>query len=306
MNPNGEISELLLEPFMNESSPNPNNLPAVLSEIVDFKRKEITNAKVCTPVATLETMIAEIEPTRDFFGALVKPDDPGIRIIAEIKRQSPSAGLIRPEYAQDDFRPEIIAKQYSNAGASAISCLTDEKFFGGSLAFINTIKTCVDLPVLRKDFILDPYQLYQARASGADAVLLIAECLDEAQIAELLELAKSLDLDVLLEVHSKANLLRAQSVLQASLHKQVLLGINNRDLTKMVTDLAHTTDLVDLVDDRSILVSESGITTASDLQCLQAHGVHIALIGEHFMRQSNPGKALKAIQGEPPSPFGPQ
>ncbi len=306
MNPNGEISDLLLEPFMNESPSNPNNLPAVLSEIVDFKRKEIANAKVRTPLATLETMIADAEPTRDFFGALVKPDDPGTRIIAEIKRQSPSAGLIRPEYAQDGFRPEIIAKQYSNAGASAISCLTDEKFFGGSLAFINTIKTCVDLPVLRKDFILDPYQLYQALAYGADAVLLIAECLDDAQIAELLELAKSLDLDVLLEVHSKANLLRAQSALQVSSHKQALLGINNRDLTKMVTDLAHTTDLVDLVDDRSILVSESGITTASDLQHLQAHGVHIALIGEHFMRQSNPGKALKAILGEPPNLFEPQ
>jgi len=286
---------------MNESPSNPNELPAVLAEIVDFKREEIESAKEREPVEALEAMIAHAEPTRDFFGALVDPTETRTRIIAEVKRQSPSAGLIRPEYGfnngQDGFRPGFIAQQYSNAGASAISCLTDEKFFGGSLPFINQIKSAVRLPVIRKDFILDPYQITQSRAYGADAVLLIAECLDDAQINEMLELAHTLDLAVLLEVHSRSNLLRVQPIIAASTHKRVLLGINNRDLTRMVTDLAHTTDLVDLVDDRSILVSESGIKAHADLAKLAEHGVYIALVGEHLMRQSNPGDALAALLG---------
>lgn len=282
---------------MNESSSNPNELPAVLAEIVDFKREEIESAKRAEPLAALEAMIAHAEPTRDFFGALVDPTETRTRIIAEVKRQSPSAGLIRPEYALDGFVPGFIAQQYSNAGASAISCLTDEKFFGGSLLFINQIKSAVKLPVIRKDFILDPYQITQSRAYGADAVLLIAECLDDAQISEMLELAHTLDLAILLEVHSRSNLLRVQPIIAASTHKRVLLGINNRDLSRMITDLAHTTDLVDLVDDRSILVSESGIKAHADLAKLAEHGVHIALVGEHLMRQSNPGDALAALLG---------
>ncbi|MBL4698399.1 MAG: indole-3-glycerol-phosphate synthase [Phycisphaerales bacterium] len=280
---------------MNDPASNFNDLPAVLGEIVDFKLEEIVSAKLAEPITVLEGMIAAAPPTRDFFGALVDPNEQHTRVIAEIKRQSPSAGLIRPEYELDGFKPEIIAQQYSNAGASAISCLTDEKFFGGHLSFINRIKAIVDLPVIRKDFILDPYQIIQARAHGADAVLLIAECLTNAQITEMLELADSLGLSVLLEVHSKVNLLRVQPILNGSTNKRVLLGINNRDLTRMVTDLAHTTDLVELVDDRSILVSESGIKAPADLARLRDHGVHIALIGEHFMRQPNPGDTLKAM-----------
>lgn len=281
---------------MNESSPsNPNDLPAVLTEIVDFKRDEIARAKIQEPVAVLEEMISKNDPTRDFFVTLVKPDETRTRIIAEVKRRSPSAGLIRPEYEQDGFKPEIIAEQYSKAGASAISCLTDEKFFGGCLSFIHRIKQNVPLPVIRKDFILDPYQIYQTRAYGADAVLLIAECLSDPQITEMLDLSNTLGLSVLLEVHSRANLLRALSALKSTVHPRVLLGINNRDLSRMITDLAHTTDLVDLVDDRSILVSESGIQTRDDLERLRSHGVHIALIGEHLMRQPSPGKALKAM-----------
>ena len=280
---------------MNDPSSNFNDLPAVLSEIVEFKLGEIESAKACEPVSVLESMIGDLDSPRDFFGSLVDPNEQHTRVIAEVKRQSPSAGLIRPEYELDGFKPEIIAQQYSNAGASAISCLTDEKFFGGHISFINRIKAVVDLPVIRKDFILDPYQIIQARAHGADAVLLIAECLSNAQITEMLELADSLGLSVLLEVHSKANLLRVQPILNASNNKRVLLGINNRDLTRMVTDLAHTTGLVELVDDRSILVSESGIKAPADLARLRDHGVHITLIGEHFMRQPNPGDALKAM-----------
>jgi indole-3-glycerol phosphate synthase len=286
---------------MNEPpASNPNDLPTVLEEIVDFKRAEIEQAKSTEPIADLGAMISRAEPTRNFFGALtsIAPNTPRTRIIAEIKRRSPSAGLIRPEYDLDGFKPELIAEQYSKAGASAISCLTDEKFFGGSLSFINRIKQHIPLPVIRKDFILDPYQIYQARAYGADAVLLIAECLSDDQIADLLKLADSLDLSVLLEVHSKINLLRVQPIVQSASTKRVLLGINNRDLSRMVTDLAHTTDLVELVEDRSVLVSESGIKTATDLARLRNHGVNIALIGEHLMRQPCPGKALRAMLNE--------
>lgn len=278
------------------SKSNPENaLPAVLREIVEFKREEIEAAKRAEPFDALAIKIASCDPTRDFFGALVKPNTPGTRVIAEVKRRSPSAGLIRPEYDRDGFKPKDIAQQYSQCGASAISCLTDEKFFGGSLSFIRQIKQTVDLPIIRKDFILDLYQIDQARAYGADAVLLIAECLESDQISALFDRSHELDLDVLLEVHSKENLLRVQPLLEATAHKQVLLGINNRDLSKMTTNLSNTTDLVDLVADPSILVSESGIRTHDDLAHLNAHGVHIALIGEHLMRQDHPGKALESM-----------
>jgi len=284
---------------MNDS-PTPSsspNLPAVLGEIVEHKRAEIEAAKARCPIGELESMIRDTPPTRDFFGVLTSndPNAPRTRVIAEIKRASPSAGLIRPEYAQDGFRPEVIAEQYSKHGASAISCLTDEKFFGGELSFIERIKGATPLAVLRKDFILDEYQLSEARAHGADAVLLIAECLDDTQIARMLDLNDALGLSTLLEVHSRPNLERILPLLSQSANKRVLLGINNRDLTRMVTDLRHTTDLVDLVADRSILVSESGIKTPADLEQLRAHRVYIALVGEHLMRQPNPGKALETM-----------
>ncbi len=272
-----------------------NDLPATLREIVEFKRSEIETDRQRESVAALSSLIQDSEPTRDFFGNLTQqsPSTPTMRVIAEVKRMSPSAGLIRPEYEQDGFKPEVIAQQYSQAGASAISCLTDEKFFGGHLSFINQIKDRVDLPVIRKDFIIDPYQIHQARAYGADAVLLIAECLSDQQISEMLDLADNLDLSVLLEVHSKDNLLRVQPIMRQSTHTRTLLGINNRDLTKMITNLSHTTELLDLVDDRSILVSESGIKTKADLAELINHQVRITLIGEHLMRQPHPGNALK-------------
>jgi indole-3-glycerol phosphate synthase len=281
---------------MTSSSPLPSDLPATLREIVEHKWTEIESERSAETISELESRIGHAEKPRDFFGSLTSaPDRKQTRVIAEVKRRSPSAGLIRDEYASDGFKPEIIANQYSRAGASAISCLTDEKFFGGCLSFIQCIKDAVEIPVLRKDFILDPYQIYQARAYGADAVLLIAECLSDAQIIEMLELCSSLELSTLLEVHSRENLLRVLPILGSSSNKRVLLGINNRDLTRMITDLSHTTDLVDLVEDRSILVSESGIRTNQDLKELRDHDVHIALVGEHLMRQPNPGEALISL-----------
>ena len=272
-------------------------MPATLREIVEHKRTEVEAAKANCPLAELSGMIRDEPTPRGFFEALTSPpaEPTQMRVIAEVKRRSPSAGLIRPEYDQDGFDPAVIAQQYSQAGASAISCLTDEKFFGGDLRFLRLIKNKIDLPVLRKDFMIDPYQVHEARAHGADAILLIAECLTDNQIREMLALSSELGLSTLLEVHSRENLLRALPILAESHNPRTLLGINNRDLTRMVTDLAHTTDLLDLAPDRSILVSESGIRTHEDLARLMSHQVHITLIGEHLMRQPHPGNALSAM-----------
>lgn len=272
-------------------------MPATLREIVEHKRAEVASAKSRTPISELRARAEDAEPARDFFEALTEPK-PGrdeTRVIAEVKRRSPSAGLIRPEYDADGFDPADIAQKYSKGGASAISCLTDEKFFGGSLAFINPIKDQISLPVLRKDFIIDPYQVIEARAHGADAILLIAECLNDEHIRELLDASNELGLSALLEVHSRQNLLRVLPILEEPLNPRTLLGINNRDLNRMVTNLSQTTDLLELVPDPAMLVSESGIRTHDDLAHLRSHGVHAALIGEHLMRQPDPGAALKAM-----------
>lgn len=272
-------------------------MPATLREIVEFKRAEVEAAQSRTPLTQLRSLAKDASPARDFFAALTQPpagrDE--TRVIAEVKRRSPSAGLIRPEYDSALFDPAVIAKGYSQAGASAISCLTDEKFFGGHLSFIQRIKENTPLPVIRKDFIIDPYQILEARAHHADAVLLIAECLHDQQISAMLAQTHELGMTVLLEVHSRANLLRVLPILEQQPNPRTLLGINNRDLTRMVTDLKHTTELLDLVPDRSILVSESGIRTPADLAHLRSHAVHIALIGEHLMRQPDPGEALSGM-----------
>ncbi|GJM19385.1 MAG: indole-3-glycerol-phosphate synthase [Phycisphaeraceae bacterium] len=276
----------------------PDPTPPVLAEIVAHKRDEIERAKREVPLRDLELEVAQAEPARNFFGAVTNRRAPGkTAIIAEIKRKSPSAGWIRPEYEHDGFEPEAVARAYSESGASAISCLTDEQFFAGHLAYINRIKAACPLPVLRKDFILDPYQLWEARAAGADAVLLIAECLNESQIVDMLILGRQLQLTTLLEVHSMDNLLRVRPHVGFPHAGYNLLGINNRDLTTMTTDLAHTTRLVDLVDDPTVLVSESGIKTPGDLARLRDAGVNVALVGEHLMREPDPGAALRALLG---------
>ena len=273
--------------------------PAVLREIVAHKRSEVAAAKEAVPLTELEAMVAQEEPPRNFFRAVTRARTK-TAVIAEIKRRSPSAGLLRPEYDGDDFKPERIAQAYFRNGASAISCLTDEKFFGGNLGYIQRVKAAVPLPVLRKDFLIDPYQLWESRAHGADAVLLIAECLTESQIVDMLILAQQLQLTVLLEVHSMDNLLRVRPHVGFPHPAYCLLGINNRDLSTMVVDLGHTLRLVDLVDDRGVLVSESGIKAPEDLARLAEENVRIVLVGEHLMRQPSPGSALAELLGNPP------
>jgi indole-3-glycerol phosphate synthase len=268
----------------------------VLREIVDHKREEVARAKAELTMAELEALVAQEDPPRNFFTAVTRhPSPTHTAVIAEIKRRSPSAGLIRAEYEGDGFRPEVIARTYHSAGASAISCLTDEKFFGGHLSFIRRIKDEVPLPVLRKDFIVDPWQLWESRAAGADAVLLIAECLNEGELVDMLILAQQLQLTVLLEVHEMDNLLKVRPHVGFPHPSYALLGINNRDLSTMSVDLNHTLRLVDLVDDRGVLVSESGIQTPRDLARLRAVGVRIVLVGEHLMRQDDPGAALREL-----------
>lgn len=267
--------------------------PAALAQIVEHKRQEVERAKAAVTMAEMEAMVAQADPPRNFFRAVTRHRSAiDFSIIAEIKRRSPSAGLIRPEYGEDSFEPETIARAYHANGAAAISCLTDEPFFGGSMGYIERVKAAVPLPVLRKDFIIDPWQLWESRAAGADAVLLIAEILNESQLVDMLILSQQLQLTVLLEVHDMENLLRVRPHVGFPHQGYSLLGINNRDLTTMTVDLSHTLRLADLVEDRTTLVSESGITSREDLLKLRSVGVRIALVGEHLMRQDDPGAAL--------------
>ena len=276
-------------------------MPETLAKIVEHKRAEVARAKARTPVSELEAMVAQEEQPRNFFRAVTRASQtggvPGVTVIAEVKRKSPSAGWIRPEYDGDRFAPEEIATKYHSAGAAAISCLTDEHFFAGHLSYIHRIKESVPLPVLRKDFIIDPWQLWQSRAFGADAVLLIAECLEQSLMIDLLILAQQLQLTTLLEVHSAENLLRVRPYVGFPHPSYALLGINNRDLGTMRVDLGHTIRLVELVENRATLVSESGIHHPEDLERLRRVGVRIVLVGEHLMRQEDPGNGLRVLLG---------
>lgn len=269
------------------------DIPPVLDEILAHTREEVERRKSVLPFSELEAAVAQAEPPRNFFRAVTRKNSNETAVIAEVKRQSPSAGLIRPEYAGDGFDPAAIARGYADAGARAISCLTEDRYFGGHLSFIQRIKDSVEIPVIRKDFIIDPWQLWESRAAGADAVLLIAEALTEAMIVDMLILAQRLGMTVLLEVHSVDNLLRVRPHIGFPHPTYCLLGINNRDLTTMTTDLQHSLRLADMVEDTSVLVSESGIKTYADLTKLRDVGVGIVLVGEHLMRQDDPGLALR-------------
>ena len=263
----------------------------ILADIVVEKRKEVAEAKAKVPRADLERRIRDMPSPRNFFKAVTQPKDT-LRVIAEVKRASPSAGLIR-----EDLDPVAVATAYFENGAAAISCLTDRKYFQGSLDDLAAVREAVPLPILRKDFIIDPYQVYETRAAGADAVLLISECLAEAPLVDLLILATRLKLTTLIEVHDVENLLRVRPHIGFPHPAYTLLGINNRDLTNMTTDLAHTLRLLDLVEDTSILVSESGIRSRQDVQRLRDAGVHRILVGEHLMRQPDVGQALRELIG---------
>lgn len=270
-------------------------MPTILDEIVLRKKREVAEALAQRSLRDVQHAAEQADAPRPFFTALTAhPSADTTSVIAEIKRKSPSAGIIR-----DDFDPLTIARQYHAAGARAISCLTDEVDFGGDLAFIAQIRAHVDLPVLRKDFIVDPYQIWEARAAGADAILLIAECLDTETMSTCRTLAENLGMTTLVEVHSADNLRRVLGAMSFSHDGHALLGINNRDLTRMETNLAQTAELLEMTGtselDRSLVVSESGIKTPHDLATLRAIGVGIVLVGEHLMAQPDPGEALQTL-----------
>ncbi len=257
----------------------------LLDEIVEHKRREVAHRRVHAPVPRPDPD----DTPRGFVQALTTGRAHRIAVIAEIKRKSPSAGWIRPG---DDFDPVPIACAYADAGASAISCLTDKKYFGGSASYIQRIRTHVLLPVLRKDFLIDPWQIDESRAIGADAVLLIAECLDDETLATLAGRAIERDLDILFEAHDREHLDRIVSVADTLPVDRYLIGINNRDLRTMTTNLGHAIELSQALSSRDRVVAESGIRTAQDLRLLQDAGLSIVLVGEHLMRRSDPGGAL--------------
>ena len=266
----------------------------ILQEIVEYKRGEVAAAIARESLDEMKCRALDTPTPRNFFTALTRPKDT-LRVIAEVKKASPSAGVIR-----EDFDPVAIAQAYEQNGAAAISCLTDEHYFQGSLDYLTAIKNAVKLPVLRKDFIIDPYQVVEARAAGADAILLIAECLTEPLLIDLLILATELKLSTLVEVHDLESLIQVRHHIGFPKAKYTLLGINNRNLKTMTTDLAHTTDVLHEVPDKSLLVSESGIRTRDDIKTLSKHGVHRVLVGEHLMRQPDPGQALAELMGTQP------
>jgi indole-3-glycerol phosphate synthase len=268
-------------------------MSSILDQIVARKRVEVARAQQASPLEVVRERIAELGRPRNFFRAVVNDRDRfHSRIIAEIKQKSPSGGVIR-----EDFDPVRIARQYHEAGAAAISCLTDERDFGGRLEYIHMIRDAVPLPVLRKDFIVDQYQIWESRAAGADAVILIAEVLNESEIVDMLILSHELGMTALVEAHDVENLLKVRHHIGFPHPGYSLLGINNRDLSTMKTDISHTLRVIEFIENRRVVVSESGITTAADLARLRRHGVNIALVGEHLLRQSDPGQALRELLG---------
>jgi indole-3-glycerol phosphate synthase len=260
-------------------------MASVLDEIVTAKRAELAAAKQARPEAELRRAAMDGPAVRNFFEPLAAPGP--IRLIAEVKKASPSAGLIRA-----DFNPVEIGSTYERHGATCVSVLTDGPYFQGCLDDLRAVRAAVGLPVLRKDFILDTYQLYEARAAGADAVLLIAECLDDCNLRKLHNEAVALGMTPLVELYDAENLPR---VFDAG---ATLIGVNNRDLRTFETDLEHTLRLRERIPDECVLVSESGIRTRADVERLAAAGVDAILVGESLMASPDIGAAVDALLGK--------
>ena len=256
----------------------------ILERIVATKRTEIAAAKLRVSEGKLDALAASLPPVRGFASALRSPGE--LRIIAEVKKASPSAGIIRT-----DFDAVPIAKIYEAHGAAALSVLTDEQYFQGHLDYLRAVRSAVGIPVLRKEFILDRYQLVEARAAGADAVLLIAEILPGDELAKLHREAVALGLDVLVELHDADQLPRVLDCGAA------VVGINNRDLRTFLTSLDRTLELRHRIPAAVTVVSESGIRTPADMAILKAAGVHAVLVGESLMRSPDIGAALDALRG---------
>ena len=256
----------------------------ILDKIVATKRGEILEAKAAVAEDELRRRAADAPDVRDFLAAVAGPEE--ISLIAEVKKASPSKGVIR-----EDFDPVAIAKIYQRHGAACISVLTDEPYFRGSLGYLRQIRAEVDLPVLRKDFIIDSYQVFEARAAGADAVLLIAECLDAPMLKELHDTIVDLGMTPLVELYEPDNLER---VLNAGAR---LVGVNNRDLRTFEVDLQHTLRLQRRIPEDRVVVGESGIRTRADVEMLQSAGVGAMLVGETLMADPDMAAAVDRLLG---------
>ena len=254
----------------------------ILDSIIEHKKKELQTDQEQVPLATLKSMLADLPPTKDFKQAISLPDT--INLIAEVKKKSPSKGIIR-----EDFDPVCIAKTYAENGAAAISVLTDIRFFDGRLEYLRAIREEFDVPLLRKDFTIDPYHIYQG--AGADAVLLIVAALSSDQLHEFADIASSLSMVSLIEVHTEAELEIALDV------GAEIIGINNRDLRTFNTDLATTFKLRESIPANKVVVSESGIYTREDVESLREVGVNAILVGESLMRSPDIGEQVRKLIG---------
>ncbi len=257
---------------------------SILAEILDRKVVEVREARERRSREELERVIEALPPARGFAQALRRPAGKPLRAIAEIKRASPSAGAIRP-----DADPAAVAREYARAGAAAISVLTDVHFFDGRLAFLEQVRAAVGLPALRKDFLVDPYQLFEARAAGADAVLLIVAALEDAALEAMIAGAGRLGMDALVEAHGEAEVERAVAA------GATVVGVNHRDLATFTIDMSLTARIRPRVPDSVILVAESGIRGPDDVRALAEAGADAILVGETLMRAESPGAALAEL-----------
>lgn len=256
--------------------------PDILKKILQRKQQEIAERSKRLPINLLQQLAENADPVRGFVEAIERKLIAGhSAVIAEIKKASPSKGVLRA-----DFRPAEIALSYENGGAACLSVLTDQDFFQGHEEYLKQARTACQLPVIRKDFIIDPYQVFEARAIGADCILLIVAALDDDQLEQLSQLAIQLDMDVLVEVHNEEELHRAMVL------NLPLIGINNRDLHTFETSLETTIKLLNFIPDETIVITESGILGKEDVALMREHGVNGFLVGEAFMRADEPGEAL--------------
>lgn len=262
---------------------------SILARILAAKADEVAAARARRPLAEVERAAARAPAARSLAAALRRPTGAPVRVIAEIKRASPSAGAIRP-----DADPAEIGAMYQAAGAAAISVLTDEGFFDGRLDFVGAARAATDVPLLRKDFLIDAYQVVEARAAGADAVLLIVAALAQDRLVALLAEVRRLGMDALVEVHDADEAARAVDAGAG------IIGVNHRDLATFAVDTGLTARLRPALPADVVLVGESGIRTAADVARLGAAGAHAVLVGEHLMRQPHPGEALGALVGVVP------
>jgi indole-3-glycerol phosphate synthase len=264
----------------------------ILDDIIAEKREEVQQRQSRVSLDQLRAQIADKPKCRNFYKAVTKRHPRGLNVIAEVKKASPSAGLIR-----EDFDPVVIATTYERCGADAISVLTDEKYFQGRLEYLEQVKEAVSVPVLRKDFIIDAWQVYESRAAGADAILLIAEALKPGDLIDLMIAAAELGLTVLLEVHEADTLLAVRSLIGFPKKGYSVLGINNRDLTTMNVDIRTTARLSTLLEEDGELISESGIKTRADVLKLKALGIRAVLVGQTLCEHPNIEEKFKELFG---------